>query len=418
MRSLIPYLPTSFFNQFGIPLIGYSTVDLQDNGSTNSVTVRRSSDDTESDFTVAEVNDGTLLSWVNTDVDIYTSDFTSGSSDFNTTSNATINAPISIAGVDDSLRLTCDAATGGHNAIKFSVFNGDGSDVDISFDYYVPSSNAVVDGMQIWIPGSTGEIIGSTLDAWSSASGTITNTGGASLFMSARDGSSLNFGGASGDVIYVKNIVVTQTNANGHVTTLYNTGSQASSNLINTTASEQPLIVNTGTLVTSGTETSINYSSDLRRLISGSTISFNSDKTIDIDFETGSDISTRQILIALEEDSTDTFGITISGTNLYVEAINDSNTISRRYNSVLSTSTRYKFTIVIENNDITLYVNGSEVVEDSTSGGFLGFISGDYIGIGGYEASSSHPFLGKVTTFLAYDGNLGQNHATGFNNAY
>lgn len=247
MRSLIPYLSgvQSFFEQFGTPFFQWAGF----NGSGadgNKYQLMRSSDKALANFTYEQVKDGTATTWVNEDVNLYTSDFTAGISDFDTTSNAVIAAPITVDGVDDTLRLTCNAVTGGHNAIKFSVFNADGSDIDISFDYYIPSSNAAVDGMQLWIPGSTGQIIGNTLDAWTSTSGTITNSGGASLFVSARDGSSLSFGGADGDVIYVKNIVITQTTANGTIQSFYDPANGYT--LTQTTETQQATLITAGTL--------------------------------------------------------------------------------------------------------------------------------------------------------------------------
>ena len=52
----------------------YSLRNLSTSYSGNVVDVRRSSDDTEASFTAAEVAGSTMVDWVNTDVDVTTSD--------------------------------------------------------------------------------------------------------------------------------------------------------------------------------------------------------------------------------------------------------------------------------------------------------------------------------------------------------
>ena len=220
---------------------GYSLRRLSVN-TTNVVRVRRSSDNAEADFTAAEVADGTLENWVNTDVLKYESDFTSGNSDLSEVNGIGTDGE-TIDGVSDAYKFTLSGGSVNHFTRVLGKINATNT-FNISFDFYIPSSNSAVDGIQMYL--LSGAPVYNTLDSWTSVTLTNVTSSSDQLRFYAVDGTNLTID-ADGDVFYLKNIVVTQTTADGHVTTWYD---QAGSNdATQATAAEQPKIVDAGVLV-------------------------------------------------------------------------------------------------------------------------------------------------------------------------
>ena len=224
---------------------GYSIRQLKAS-STLSMRVRRSSDDAEQDIGFdanGDLDTTALTTFVNEDVNQYTSDFSS--TEDLSEALGTGAAAQSVGGVDDAYKFTLSGGSGLHQAFKGSGLSGGGT-ATLSVDYYIPSTNTAVDGMILGLIGGTTQVQ-STTDAWTSVILSVTNFGNSNIFFRATDGGSATID-ADGDVFYLKNIVVTQTAADGAVTTFYNqTGN--GNNATNATSTEQPLVVSGGTLV-------------------------------------------------------------------------------------------------------------------------------------------------------------------------
>jgi len=228
------------------------------NGS--AINVRRSSDNATKDIGFSDIGglDTTaLLAFVNEDVDIYTSDFTSGNEDMAEV-NGTGADGQTIGGVSDAYKFTLSGGAVAHYTRTDSSFDRVNS-YDVSFDYYIPSGQTI-NGIRVRT-GTTGdgEYDQTTLDAWTSvAIENWTPTSKSTCRFNALVGSSIDPIDADGDVFYLKNIVITQTTADGHVTTWYDQSGNGNS-ATNLTASQQPLIVDGGTLVEENSKAAIQF---------------------------------------------------------------------------------------------------------------------------------------------------------------
>lgn len=203
------------------------------------------------------------------------------------------------------------------------------------------------------------------------------------------------------------------------IRTFYNIGSEASADLEQTSAAVQPIIVTSGVLETIGSDPAINFGASFTCLFNTGGFSFlgySETFSIDIDFETASDVSTRNMILAQRNGANDRFGLTIFAGRLYVEGFNGAYAGSY-YN--VSASTRYKLTIVWNNGSNTVYLNGSALTPDGSSVGLLGSVSNDEFVLGNDRtAGSSNPFLGKINSLLAYSEAKDGTHNTAFTNAY
>ena len=117
-----------------------------------------------------------------------------------------------IAGEDNVLRTTLDASDGIHR-IEIPTYPDVLTYARLRFDYYIPSSNSVVDGITVTngVGGQDFTGILNTLDSWTSVDVLMYidsgNGDGAQVF--ARDGSASSFQDVGGDdVFYLKNWVV------------------------------------------------------------------------------------------------------------------------------------------------------------------------------------------------------------------
>ena len=214
----------------------------------SAIKVRRSSDDGLQDIgfdSNGDLDTTALLAFVNEDVNQYTSDFSSTEDLVET--NGTGAAAQSVGGVDDAYKFTLSGGSALHQAIKTTSSSGGDFSEEVgtlTFDYYLPSGQTMDDVFIGFVSGTAqGQ---TTTDAWTSVSMSITAFGSGALFFRGRSGGSQTFA-ADGDVFYLKNIVVTQTTADGHVTTWYDQA--GSNNASNSSGSEQPLIVEAGDVV-------------------------------------------------------------------------------------------------------------------------------------------------------------------------
>jgi len=252
----------------------YSVRRLSSSYTGGLIRVRRSSDDAEQDIGYdsngEDLDTFGLLAFVNADVDTYTSDFSSGTDSFS--EHSTTNAG-NIDGVsdgttskDDVLRVTMTGGSTSHQIRRANIFDG-ANTYDISFEYYIPSANTKLDQIVFRTNvGGDGDTAFSNVGTWSTGSISDFTPSGTQVRFNATDGGAFIFD-ADGDVFYLKNIVVTQTTADGAVTTWYDqTGN--GNNATNSTASEQPLIVSGGTLVEENSKAAIDFDGSNDTLLS------------------------------------------------------------------------------------------------------------------------------------------------------
>ena len=212
------------------------------------VRVRRASDNSEKDFSATDVSSGAMTDWVNTDVLTYESDFSSGTDGFVTTASPSLDGNIdSIGGRNDNLRLTSNAPLVTVNTyFRRNSILSVGNSYRVTFDAYIPSTNSVLDDFDTVAFGTSqvnvaGQI---TLDQWTSYD--VTGTANATaLFIRLKGNSS---GDATGDVVYIRNVQITQTTAHGFVETWYDqsgNGNDATQQV----SGSQPKIVDAGSLL-------------------------------------------------------------------------------------------------------------------------------------------------------------------------
>jgi len=252
-----------FGDAFGGVTAYYSLRQFTEAETLNAIRVRRSSDDTEQDIGFdanGDLDTTALLAFVNEDYNTYTSDFSSGTDGWFANGGT---ADGNIDGIsdgttskDDVLRLTLSGGAISHS-VRLNGAIDVGNVHDVSFEYYIPSGQTM-DGILFRTDnGVDGNYQQSVVGTWTSV--TIEDwsiTQGDQFRIYATDGGSSTVDGDD-DVFYLKNIVVTQTTADGAVTTWYD---QAGSNdATNSTDSEQPLIVSGGTLKTENGKAALDF---------------------------------------------------------------------------------------------------------------------------------------------------------------
>jgi len=244
-------------DQYGDAAAAYSLRKLRNGYTGDAIRVRRSSDNTERDmgFYDNELDTVALLNWVNADYVRYQSDFRASSPYTQYSANVTTSVGESIDGVDDAMKVTLTGGNTNHdicpilNATSFL-----GQQVTFEFDYYIPSSNALVDNL--FNQNTFSSVTSSTsnldvLDAWTSVvieGVTKFAPENIDTFIRARANTSQTFD-ADGDVFYLKNIRIIQLTADGHVQTWYDQSANAN-HAVQGTATAQPKIVDAGALVT------------------------------------------------------------------------------------------------------------------------------------------------------------------------
>jgi len=228
----------------------YSLRNLSNSYTGNVVEVRRTSDDQVRSFTAVEVSNGTLVDWVNADVITYTSDFSAGVDGWFSIQGAmsSVDDPVDAGKV---LMFTINDVATQHGAGRSSLDIG--TQYTLQAQVYVPSSNVYIDGLTLSdgsrsIDSQYKQI---TKDQWVpvEASGVA---GNANVAVYALDGPSINFQDPAGtDVFYIRNVVITQTTADGHVSTWYDQSGNTK-HATQATPASQPKIVDAGVLVAGG----------------------------------------------------------------------------------------------------------------------------------------------------------------------
>jgi hypothetical protein len=218
------------------------------------VEVRRSSDSTSQDFTASQITNGQMLSWVNTDPDPYSSDFSAGVDGFDANLGTVAGNIDGIGGEDNNLRYTVDTASStAHDTSRDDELTV-GQDFQITGEFYIPSGQNSIDGIRI-MDGAAGfqdRYETPALDTWVSFdTGAVTPANVNLQFRPLDGGSNTVFDATGTDVFYLRNITVTQLTADGFVSTWYDQSGNANDATQIATAS-QPKIVDAGALVTGG----------------------------------------------------------------------------------------------------------------------------------------------------------------------
>lgn len=238
----------------------YSLRYVTDSYDSVVVRVRRSSDNAELDFVPANIGDS-LVNWVNTDVVQYTSDFTSGNEDLSEV-NCTGTDGESIGGVSDAYKMTSDI--NGNPQVFIATKHPDtGNTYNATFDVYMPSTNSTATTFSYKMPNNTDTILSPILDTWTTYE--FETLGGSNLSRFVLQSASI------GDELYIKNWVITELTADGHVTTWYD--QMGANDATQTTASAQPKIVDAGVLVTENGKAAIRFDGVDDNLVSTSKFS-------------------------------------------------------------------------------------------------------------------------------------------------
>ena len=257
------------------PAAAYSLRSFDADADPTVVNVRRSSDGALSDFTASQVSDGTLTSWVNTEYNLYTSDFSAGEDGWSVGAATIVGNQDSISdGItskDDCLKITSTADSQSNIERNNGVVAG--YSYRVTGEVYTPSSNTAYDSIAIkdgfagadeFFP--SGQIVSN--GSWVSFSFEYTATAsGKQRINLCKEGVSIisSVAGSTGDVGYIRNLNFTQLTADGYVTTFYDQSTNGN-NSTQSTASAQPLIVENGVLVTEGGEAAIDFQTEVSNL--------------------------------------------------------------------------------------------------------------------------------------------------------
>ena len=240
------------------------------------VRVRRDTDNAEQDFTASGVSSGALTSFTNADYAKYTSDFSSGDDSWGSFDDVTETGNIDgIGGLDNNLRLAIGTATSGHRAFRSNIFPV-GQKINFSARVFIPSTNSDVDGILIRDANNT-VIVATTAptqDEWVTVTANDVTVANAQLRVNLQKGAASNFTGNGSDVVYLREVTVTQVTSDGFVETWYDQSGN-SNDVVQATAGSQPKIVSAGSLVTGGLRFD-----DAQKLETAGTFSFASGTTL------------------------------------------------------------------------------------------------------------------------------------------
>ena len=214
----------------------YSLTKLDLNYTGDAIQVRRDSDNAILDigFDGNLLDTTALTNFCNTPVNIYTSDFANSEQFSEFSGTGYFNQ--SIGGRTGVYKFENDATTSVHQFIV--SFLQEDTNVTVSFDYYIPSTNTDVNSIKLVNGVNLDELYG--FDQWISYSLTFDAQDIRFRFRTAINGSDVNIL-APNDVVYIDNLTFTQNTSNGYVPIWYDQSSLGN-DAIQNTASEQPKI--------------------------------------------------------------------------------------------------------------------------------------------------------------------------------
>ena len=247
----------------------YSLRNLSASYTGDVIKVRRSSDNDELDFSASEITDGTLESWVDTENIFYSADFSTGIGGwFEPYPYGTLTYNVDTdddgSGVppsDNWLKIECNAVGGriyfsGNTALNNDIASLGGGDYMLEFDYYNPDSSFSFSN--IYISSEPTQYWGAV--ALSNGSGSYSQT----LILTEAEAvgiTDFRFGSTSdtsGRTLYIKNLKITKTDANGYVKTWYDQSGN-DNRATQTTPAYQPKIVSAGALITENSKPAIQF---------------------------------------------------------------------------------------------------------------------------------------------------------------
>jgi hypothetical protein len=337
----------------GIPAAAYSLRNLSTTYTGNVVDVRRLTGGTES-FTAAEVADGTLEDWVNTDYVKYSSDFTSNDNGWGSFDDVTETGAVDgIGGLDGNLRLAIGSATSQHRAYKTNILP-ENQKINFSARVFIPSTNSVVDGLQV-LDAVGNTIINATSltqDQWVTVTANDVTTTNSQLRVNLLDGSLTSFTGNSSDVVYLREITVTQVTSDGHVSKWYDQSGN-DNHATQGTAASQPKIVDAGVLVSGNTGEPAFTGDGVDDILSlSSSINFG---TGEFFVSTVVDVDTGGVVIG---SASPNWMLLVTTSSIQVRASNTNVIYIISPDSVLTAGESYLISLSRVGNDITAYVNG------------------------------------------------------------
>ena len=403
-----------FGDAFGGVTAYYSLRQFTEAETLNAIRVRRSSDDTEQDIGFdanGDLDTTALLAFVNEDYNTYTSDFSSGTDGWFANGGT---ADGNIDGIsdgttskDDVLRLTLSGGAISHS-VRLNGAIDVGNVHDVSFEYYIPSGQTM-DGILFRTDnGVDGNYQQSVVGTWTSV--TIEDwsiTQGDQFRIYATDGGSSTVDG-DGDVFYLKNIVVTQTTADGAVTTWYDQSGNGN-NATNSTESEQPLIVSGGTLVEENSKAALDFDGvdDNLNSVGADLVTGNSPyaaftiakstTTVSSDYYFGINATQNGAGAGSTSTLTPEFAIRVNGNCIF----SDSASGSQELLSLLYDGT------TIQNH--SLHINGTSSAVSSSANGTspMNIASGDFR-IGGWGVTAGY-LNGTIQEIIIFDSNQSSN---------
>jgi hypothetical protein len=398
----------------------YSLRDLNDvlGNSNKVVRVRRSSDNAEKDFTASEMGVA-LEDWVNTDVTIYQSDFSSSTNEW-------AGGTASPVGNQDGVS---DGTTSKDNVLKLTKAQDSqayitrdqgviaGLTYTVSGSFYAPSSNTGVDGILIkdGVAGSSlsdypsGYLTSNGVWTDFSFSYTATVSGsqrinmGISSLGSNPNGSSA---GSAGDVVYIADLHFVETTSNGFVQTWYDQSGNGN-DAEQTTASSQPKIVDTGALVSGG----IDFDGVDDYFLSSHILS--SDDVLSLYAVGAFDDLTQQgtmvrDLFYVSNSNNGGFSLenntfTLSGR---IAGYGDDALVAHNAESFITEGSESLFEMQLAGGSSSFHVNGSSV--DTISATMNSEDGGSVLAIGA-SATGTNPFIGQITEIIIYNSDQSSN---------
>jgi|DEB0MinimDraft_6_1074348.scaffolds.fasta_scaffold00137_9 hypothetical protein len=226
-------------DQYGDAAAAYSLRKLRNGYTGDAIRVRRSSDDTERDigFYDNELDTVALLDWVNAEYIRYESDFSLNGSALGS-SQFTITLGETHDGKEEVLKAVWDGNSPSQ-LFNFNILPTEiGTTYNLSFDFYLDGFNRLRAGGN----GNWGEIY-YTSGQWATFNEVIVVNGVSDDLVIYPDQ-----GSGAGNIIYLKNIRVTQLTADGHVHTWYDQSANAN-HAVQGTDTAQPKIIDAGALV-------------------------------------------------------------------------------------------------------------------------------------------------------------------------
>ena len=154
---------------------------------------------------IKELHSGASVPYKYKDANHHIGDFSSGVDNWGGGASTVAGNIDSIGGQNDNLRMTVNTATSVHYTHWSNNGNWKvGKDVQISFDYYIPSGNSHLDSLSFGAYGPSTTM--NTTDSWTSVSISFTVSQSYGFVIYGADGGVLSFTDSGGDdVFYIRN---------------------------------------------------------------------------------------------------------------------------------------------------------------------------------------------------------------------